>query len=463
MTSKKSKKLPDECEICCNEYNQSSRKKISCPQCHYNACSFCLRHFLLSIYQDPHCMKCKIAWSREFWMDSFPKVFVHDEFKKHRENILLEREKSLLPLSQPEAERIREIDRIRIKNQKIHDECHTYRTQLYQFLDNDLPDEEVYKQRKELAMKIAELDFEVDHNNRSIIKMSNRPLKSNERNHVFVRACPNGDCKGMLSTQWKCGLCGIFVCHQCHEIIGEKKDVPHTCKPENVESAKLISKDSKPCPKCASLIFRISGCNQLFCVICKHAFDWTTGKTIDYSVLHNPHFTEFMQHHNVAPINLNQPCGGIPNQNELQRVCRSYHVPVDIEVALCQRLLMSYRHNREVEMRRYRPENYIEDNNDIRVKFLLNEIDEEKFKKLIHFRNKQNAKKLDIYRIMELFDTVTRDFLIRLKDCKSQIEIMNIYKEINTLVEYSNKQMQIVATRYKNSTPYMNEETYIWI
>jgi len=460
---RKSKKIPDECEICCNEYNQSTRKKVDCQHCHYTACSGCLRHFMLSSYQEPHCMKCKTAWSREFWMEAFPKVFVHDEFKKHRENILLEREKSLLPLSQPDAERISEMDRIRKINQKLHDECNIVRIQLYQFQNNDLTDEEIYNQKKPLAMKIAELDFEVNHNNNLIARLANRHSKSTERNHIFVRACPSDGCKGMLSTQWKCGLCGIFVCNQCHEIIGDRKDAPHTCKPENVETAKLLNKDTKPCPQCASLIFRISGCTSMFCTNCKHSFDWITGRTIDYAHAHNPHLFEFLATRNHAPINNNEPCGGLPNQYELQTKCRQFRIPVNIEVLLCQRLLSAIRHNNDIVMRRYRIDNDVNDNNDIRVQFLLNQIDEEKFKRLIHCRDKSNAKKLDIYRIMELFDTVSRDLLIRLKNATSFEDIMNIHTEVKNLVQYANKQNDIIGKRYKNIIPMIDIETFRWM
>ena len=38
----------------------------------------------------------------------------------------------------------------------------------------------------------------------------------------FIKPCPVNDCKGFLSSAYKCGVCNIFVCSKCHEIKGDK-------------------------------------------------------------------------------------------------------------------------------------------------------------------------------------------------------------------------------------------------
>jgi hypothetical protein len=78
---------------------------------------------------------------------------------------------------------------------------------------------------------------------------------------TFVRACPSGDCRGFLSSAWKCGTCEGWACSNCHEYIGKDKNkTEHVCHPDQVASARLLDKETKPCPKCASAIFKISGC-----------------------------------------------------------------------------------------------------------------------------------------------------------------------------------------------------------
>jgi len=78
----------------------------------------------------------------------------------------------------------------------------------------------------------------------------------------FVRKCPVNDCRGFLSTRWKCDVCENYMCVDCNEI---KKDDTHACDPNAVETIKLLKKDTKPCVKCGTMIFKISGCSQMWC------------------------------------------------------------------------------------------------------------------------------------------------------------------------------------------------------
>lgn len=77
---------------------------------------------------------------------------------------------------------------------------------------------------------------------------------------AFVKACVVTGCRGFLSTQYKCGICDTWVCPDCHEIKNGQKDQEHVCKPETVESIKLIAKQTRPCPKCGTVISKVDGC-----------------------------------------------------------------------------------------------------------------------------------------------------------------------------------------------------------
>lgn len=76
----------------------------------------------------------------------------------------------------------------------------------------------------------------------------------------FVRACPAPGCRGFLSTSWECGICDVSVCSQCYEIKAE--DTIHICNPDILATARLLAKDTKPCPKCGVLIHKLEGCDQ---------------------------------------------------------------------------------------------------------------------------------------------------------------------------------------------------------
>jgi hypothetical protein len=119
----------------------------------------------------------------------------------------------------------------------------------------------------ELERKMHEISLEirlVGHqrymiNQRLNTGIAQEGLATNERLD-FVRECPDSDCRGYLSTQWKCGVCEKWTCNQCHEIKGTSRDSPHECKPENVASAALVAKETRPCPTCHTHIFKIEGC-----------------------------------------------------------------------------------------------------------------------------------------------------------------------------------------------------------
>lgn len=215
------------CNICCDDYNKSTRSKISCAYCDFEVCRTCCETYILS-ENIPKCMKleCGKEWSRKFLRENFTNVFLTSKYKEHLEDILFDQEKALLPATQPLVE-----EKIRKNNvQKQIKE-----------VDNLI---------RELFNRKRELEYSLLHSSENI--ESDRAK--------FTRQCPANGCRGFLSTQWKCGICEQWSCPDCHELKGPNRDCEHKCDPNNIETAKLLEKDSKPCPKCQSLIFKISGC-----------------------------------------------------------------------------------------------------------------------------------------------------------------------------------------------------------
>src|SRR3989304_299974 len=91
-------------------------------------------------------------------------------------------------------------------------------------------------------------------------------------------ACPLSECRGFVK-QELCGMCKSSVCNNCHEL----KKNNHTCDANILNTIKSLCKDTKECPKCKTLIFRISGCNHMCCTYCKTHFDWETNKILHTS------------------------------------------------------------------------------------------------------------------------------------------------------------------------------------
>jgi hypothetical protein len=77
-------------------------------------------------------MGCKTLWNREF-VDTFcTKYFRNTTLRRHREDVLLEREKALMPETQPEVERIlymRKLRRtLRAQKERLIELHHKYKT-----------------------------------------------------------------------------------------------------------------------------------------------------------------------------------------------------------------------------------------------------------------------------------------------------------------------------------------------
>jgi len=217
------------CNICCDAYNKSTRDKICCGYCDFAACRTCCETYILS-ETIPKCMNpsCAKEWSRKFIREKFTNVFINIKFKSHLETVLFDQEKALLPATQPIVEE-------KIRKKKVKTEIGE--------LDKLIQDLQLQRRALEMGLYTQALSS----------------TEKKERTH-FVRQCPANGCRGFLSSQWKCGICEQWSCPQCHELKGIDKDCEHTCDTNSVETAKLLAKDSKPCPKCQCLIFKISGC-----------------------------------------------------------------------------------------------------------------------------------------------------------------------------------------------------------
>lgn len=282
------------CNICCEKYNKSINACVTCEigSCGFQACKTCVRTYLLGTTSDPHCMSCKNGWSTKFLIDNLNRTFVENDYKKHRKNLLVERQISKTPELMNLVERTRVLEE---KNQELKNLMEKHKEIKKQL---DLINKEIYDKRIEIN-RIGE------------------GTDPSEARKKFIMPCPGDNCKGYLSSQYKCEVCKLFTCPDCFEIIGYTKNDEHVCKDENIKTAELIKKDTKGCPKCGVRISKISGCDQMWCTECKVAFSWNTGKIILSGPIHNPHYYNYLKENGLngngqAPRNPGDVvCGGI--------------------------------------------------------------------------------------------------------------------------------------------------------
>lgn len=275
--------LKKECRICFEKYNKSTRVCVTCQSCGFEACRQCHSTFILDATNPlPNCMQCHKEMQREFLVDNFTLKFVSKDWKEHRERVMLQKERALLPTRQPVAEMVKRKNDLAKECNTILEQINTLRARHYAQMTE--------KNRLEYRIRVGPA---------ADAALPGQQATARREHAAFVRPCPNteANCRGFLSTQWKCNLCDMWTCKDCHEMKGPAQDTPHECNPDNLASAKLIDADTRGCPKCGARVYKISGCNQMFCTACNDcAFDWVTGRI--ETVIHNPHYYEFQRQRN---------------------------------------------------------------------------------------------------------------------------------------------------------------------
>ena len=411
-----------DCSVCVSKLNKTNRKNVVCNYCEYSACRECYHTYITGQSQDAQCMSCKKPFSRDFLTDNFTSTFINTTLKKHRENLLFDREKSLLPATQPY---------VILEKEKA---------MLQDVVSN------LYQERALLLAQVQQRDFRIDEIQRQIRTMTVDNMQTPvEERRKFVRKCPMENCRGFLSTQWKCGVCETKICNLCNE----NKEENHVCLPDNVASMELLNKDTKPCPKCGVLIFKISGCSQMFCVDCHTPWDWNTGK-IYSGTIHNPHYYEFMRR--GGQLNREHgdiPCGGLPNIREFNR--KLYLIPDNLRTNFyyCHNVVTHLQH---VEIRPI-PNHNDESNRSLRVKYLMGTITEEGFKSTLQINEKKRAKLQDFNNIYQMFVDVCSDIFRQIMLSKDAGFIINQISVSNNLREYFNEQCKKLSKNYKCVSP----------
>ena len=382
-------------------------------------------------------MSCMKEFKKDFLVEKMTAAFMNVEYKKHRESILLDREKCMMPHTQRHVEY--EIKMRKYESDFKSDEDELKRLQAEIFRKKNT----VNNWRNNLMMNESE---------------------SKETNAKFVHCCPAPNCKGFLSTQWKCGICETKVCKYCNSIKEDNEE--HVCNEDDVKTMELLKKDTKPCPTCGSMIHKIQGCDQMWCVQCNTPFSWKSGMVVK-GVIHNPHYYEWQRNNNkgIAPRiagDIQNGCLDITyyDYTNVSHYMKEIIKDKDKCKIKCARLMRYYQlllHINHVEMPLYRVNNEANYNFNLRqrIRYMLNELDEEKWKQELQRDEKKKIKKTDIFQIYDMFYNVGGDLFKNVTSAKNEEAIDNIIKELNKLIDYTNKCFFVLKSKYKNKMPYL--------
>jgi hypothetical protein len=312
MPPKKSKKPvaePEACSVCLDNYTAIIRKKVACKYCKKDACSKCIERYLLERIEDAHCLHCRVNYDDLTLSEICTKTYLQDRYFKHRQEILINRERANLPGLQDLAIREKRRKEMKLRfaecekeieeMENVHYDALVKYNMAYRELEAMKAvssAEEIAELRKVMLEKkvhaegirrsinnkrveanrayIRSRDGEDDDEEGELdtgdgsaaagtdAKESKEAKEAKETNEKkkFIRRCTRDNCQGFLSTAWKCGLCEHYSCNKCLREKGKKPDDPHECQKADLDTAELIRKDSKPCPNCGEFITKTEGC-----------------------------------------------------------------------------------------------------------------------------------------------------------------------------------------------------------
>ena len=450
--SKKNKKVNPQCSICCEDYTKSERAPVICGHCDYSACKKCVRRYLLSKSEYYHCMNCKKSWDLAFARKNLNSSFIDKEYKQHRKVLLFDIEKARLPETMPYVEKYLSIKPLEQENITLKTELAKLETIMY-------------KMRTDMRQNNAK----IENYRRGNFNYGEGKSEEAKEKRVFMKGCPVNGCRGFLSTQWKCGVCKIFVCKRCMEPIGDNKDAEHVCNEDSVKTAEMLKKETKNCPSCAAVIYKISGCDQMWCTQCHIAFSWKTGQKVN-GVIHNPHFYQWQRNNGGATQNPNAVhCGGIPGYYIFRNRLRTFltFCSPDLVNSL-MRLHRASIHFGQVELVHYRTRvQRNTDNTDLRVKYLAKEISEVDMKKKLASRDTAKMKARAILDIYELFNNVITEAIMSIYNINSSnapasccVSLQEEVTKIDNVRRYCNKELRKVSKNYKQCVKMIRQSLY---
>jgi hypothetical protein len=238
-----------------------------------------------------------------------------------------------------------------------------------------------------------------------------------------------------------CGLCAREYCRRCHELRDD--DDAHACDASNVASVRLMKRDTKACPTCAAPIYKIYGCDQMWCTACNTAFDWRSLELIKRRV-HNPHYLEYARLHPEAAQRRDgngvAECGVVQcdadvsvlalgaqrftdrivnfrglvlhvEQVEIPLIARNDNAAEQVNDEEEEEEDGTMHNGHTGDCKRDRCRVIFAGNRDLRMRYLLGEIAEDAFRKTLHSRQKLAERDAEIADVLRTLVAVGTDLL----------------------------------------------------
>lgn len=488
------------CPICIENYSKTKHFKVECFNCNFTACRKCIRYFVINSSNNTvSCMSCKITWNDKFINKALLPAFFKTDYKKHTNKNSIEEQLALLSDTQPEVELIIQREKAIEENVKINsiklainNYINSYKKRkISVFIEeiknenkkkiDDKYQEELNKPRNERMKKsnIAKMFNEnkneinekainrfdtyiknINEDNAKYIEDFNKlnelekrqielrkiiNKKTNIIKFIYNRPCSNPTCNGMLKSDSNlCSICDHITCSKCLQPYN--KDIKeHKCNEDDINTAKLLKKDTKYCPKCNFGITKISGCDVMFCTQCNTSFNWKTMEILTKN-LHNPHYLEYLRKNGTQRQrdNVTNNCIANPTITDfdtrrfsnIRNFCYAVQlfnpckIIMDKGINIIQYILHISENATNI---RAKINNYEKSNREARINLLLNKIDRDAFDEIVS----KNCYEIRILTQKEQIVITVRDIATELIFNLSNNELMAINNSIFNILDSS--------------------------
>ena len=448
--SKPAKKEVPTCPVCMDHFTAVIRQPITCSYCPQATCRQCTSQYLLTTLNDPHCIGCKREWNREFIDTKLTQTFRKGALKQHRRKVLIDRERGRLPAMQAFVEAQHDYNTANVE----YHTCRSRRVALKRersAIQAQYAQTDTLEQLTERLRPISQERLELKNRMRAAeTKMiqAERVLTGREKEtRQFIMKCPFEGCRGFLSSAWKCGTCQKFFCADCHAEKAGQKDDAHTCNEDAKATASMIRTETRPCPKCGIRISKIDGCDQMWCTACQTTFSWNTGQVLLNTVVHNPHYYEYLRNRNGGTVPREAgdvPCGGLPQAYLFTRVVMdipSLTAQDKTEILEIVRCLSDIQYVRLPQFPLRQAANV---NQALDIKYLMKEIDEEEWGTALERVETSGERKKELGLILQTLLHVGSEKLTQLQNATREQRAQlakPLLEELKQVRVYTNKSL----------------------
>jgi hypothetical protein len=322
------------------------------------------------------------------------------------------------------------------------------------------------KEAKPLKCQMKKLRSEAYHVAKDLVKHYGQWVAPDQRRKepekkstwTFVMRCPAAACEGFVGLDWKCGMCSQAVCKSCREVKQDK----HACDPDKVASVKALTKEAKPCPKCAAMISKIDGCDQMWCTQCHTAFSWRTGTVETY--IHNPHYYAWMRQtgQRIAPVaqDLQQGAGAAAGAGaclqpaDVFRLAQRHRGSPELDrwIRQCMHIAhndhMVWRHTITTQATQQAEEKRV-----LRVKRLVKDIDDAQWSKQLQRMERDTNKAQRFSQIYEMFVNAAADMMRPL--LAPNPDAGAVLTNISSLSAYADEEIRKINRAFNSSAGHL--------